>query len=308
MVAPEPVLARRRHYAHFYGLEPVVADGRRVAVVYGNCQAEALRVVLAGSSEEVLAVRIPAVHELTVDDLPHLSHLLGQADLLLSQPVGDDWRGLPIGTGQAAELLPAGGQVIRWPVIRHTGLHPHAAIIRTPWMGDPPVAPYHDLRTVLAVARGTPDRPQGHGRPEGYRAVAAASIAELRRREVEQELVPVSDLVEQAGAGATLTINHPGNAVLVPLAGRVLGACGLDAEPRDPGRVLLRSIQAPVAADVLEAQGLAPGLARDRWEIEGQAIEDEAVAEQQAPWYAERGPVVEAALQRYAPAIEALGL
>lgn len=314
-VASDPLHARRRHYAEFYGITAVPDDGRQVAVVHGNCQAESLRVVLeASAGAMVAAVRIPPVHELERSDLPHLQALLARADLLISQPVRADWRGLPCGTQQLAADAPS-ARLVMIPVVRHTGLHPFGALVRTPWMGDPPTVPYHDLRTILAAARGESaargeagDRPQGHGLAEGFRAVEAASIAELRRREARDDLVPVSDLIRPAGADAMLTINHPGNAVLVPLAGRILEACRVDAPPRDPGRTLLASIQAPRRADVLEALGLDPAAARDAWEVGGEEIADARVAADQAPWYADKEPVVRAALERYRPAIEALGL
>ncbi|MDO9354972.1 MAG: WcbI family polysaccharide biosynthesis putative acetyltransferase [Solirubrobacteraceae bacterium] len=306
MVA-ESVVARRHHYGQFYGLEPIVPGGRRVTLVYGNCQAESIRVVLEASSDELLAVRMPPVHELEREDLPHLTALLEQTDLLIAQPVRDDWRDLPLGTAQIGRLARRAQPTIGVPVIRHTGLHPHGALVRTPWMGDPPTVPYHDLRTILAVARGG-DRPTGHGRADGYRAVEAASIAELRRREERHGLVPASDLLRPAGIDAMHTINHPGNAVLVPLAGRLLAAAGIDAPPVDPGRTLLASIQAPLRRDVLEALDLDPAAARETWQVGGRSIDDETIAADQCPWYRDRAPVVQAALDRYAPAIEALGL
>lgn len=299
--------ARRRHYGRFYGLDPLPEDGRPVLLIHGNCQAEALRVAIEASTDDVVAVRCPPVHELEEDDLPALDRLLAKADVLVSQPIGDDWRGHPVGTAQVAARAPR-ARLVRIPVVRYVGLHPFAALIRTPWMGDPPVVPYHDLRTILAVARGTDERPAGHGDPAGFREVARLSVAELRRREDDGGLLRASDLVEQAGTGAALTPNHPGNAVLVPLAGRILEAAGVDAAPQDPGRTLLASVRAPVRADVLDALGLDPAAARETWASGGREISDAEVAAAQAGWYADRAPVVEAALRRYAPAIEALGL
>jgi hypothetical protein len=304
-VTPSSADARRRHYGGFYGLDPV-PEGRPLLLIHGNCQAEALRVVVEASTDEVVAVRVPPVHELESDDLPHLDRLLARAAVLVSQPVRDDYRELPVGTAQLAARAPK-ARLVTIPVVRHTGLHPWAALVRTPWMGDPPAVPYHDLRTILAVARGSA-RPQGHGAPEGFRAVARLSLDELARREREGGTVVASDLVEAAGAAAMVTVNHPGNAVLVPLAGRILAACGLDADARDPGRTLLAAVRAPIRPEVLDALGLDPSAATPAWDVGGRRLTEDEVAEAQTGWYAERAPVVEAALRRYAPAIEALGL
>jgi hypothetical protein len=71
--------------------------------VHGDCQAESLRVVLAGSPTfPYRTVRMPPVHGLTAADLPALRALLSRTPLLLSQPVHDDHRDLPLGTRQLA--------------------------------------------------------------------------------------------------------------------------------------------------------------------------------------------------------------
>jgi hypothetical protein len=304
-VTPSIPDARRRHYGGFYGLDPL-PEGRPLVVIHGNCQAEALRVVVSCSTDEVATVRLPPVHELERDDLPHLHRLLARATVLVSQPVRDDYRELPLGTAQIAAHAPR-ARLVAIPVVRHTGLHPWTALVRSPWMGDPPAVPYHDLRTILAVARGTA-RPAGHGAPEGFRAVARRSLDELARRERSAGTLVAGDLVEAAGAAAMLTVNHPGNAVLVPLAGRIMAACGLGDDARDPGRTLLASVRAPIRPDVLDALGLDASAATPVWDVGGGGLTEDEVAQAQAGWYADRAPVVEAALRRYAGTIEALGL
>lgn len=309
MTAAQADLARRQHYGQFYGLSELPPPGAAVLVVHGNCQAEAIRVVIAASTQAVSAVRIPPVHELCADDLPALRRLLSRTAILASQPVGDGYRGLPIGTDELAALAP-GAQVVRWPVVRYVGLHPYGALIRTPWRGDPPAVPYHDLRTMAGFARGlaVENRPRGNQDPVAFRAVAQASLDELDRRAASDGLVPVSDLITAAGAGAMHTINHPGNAVLAPLAGRIMAAAGIADAPRDPGRILLPSIVAPVRRDVLAALDLPLARARAHWLVGETEISDDAVARQQYPWYATRPEIIEAALRRCGPAIEALGL
>src|SRR5690349_13360191 len=144
---PDP---RTRHFGAFYGLEEPDGDDP-VTLVVGNCQAESLRLMLDGGG--LRTVRMPAVHELVADDLPHLDRWLARTSLLITQPIRDDYHGLPIGSQQLSERLGRGAATLRVPVIRFAGLYPAHAIVRSPSDPSrvPPVVAYHDLR-VLAEA------------------------------------------------------------------------------------------------------------------------------------------------------------
>ncbi len=297
--------ARRRHYADFYDGPP---GSGPVTVVLGNCQAESLRVLLAGSADHSApAVRIPPVHELTAADLAPLRRLLARTAVLLSQPVRDDYRGLPIGTRQVAAALPRGARVLHWPVVRHTGLHPYSAIVRHPSaMGAvPPVVAYHDLRT-LAVAAGETGVPR-HG-PGELREAARRSVSELARRESRDCDVGIADVLDGLGVRAAHTLNHPGNAVLITLARRVQETLGRVADAADPGRELLGGVRAPLEPPVLAALGLDAGAARADWLVDGVAVPDATVRAAQLDWYAGHPQWVDAGLRRHADRLELLGL
>ena len=178
---------RTRHYGTFYGLDPGdrtdtadadgLSDDLPVLLVWGNCQAEAVRVLLAASpSLQMRAVRIPPVFELTASDIDPLRRLAGRASVLLAQPVKDGHRDLPLGTAEVASLMLKGGTVVRWPVIRCSVLQPFQVIIRDPRdpTREPPVVPYHDLRT-LASARTGKDLLAADIPIDGCARVAAAS-------------------------------------------------------------------------------------------------------------------------------------
>lgn len=298
---------RTQHYGEFYGLDDIPTD-RPVAVALGNCQAEALRVLLAGAPG-LRTVRIPPVHELAAADLPHLSTLLARTQVLLSQPVRPDYRDLPLGTAQVAELLPPEAEVLRWPVIRYAGLHPYQVIVRHPADRSlsPPVVPYHDLRTVAAaldvpreVIAAAPD-------PGTVQALAQASVAELARREAAQTDVAVSDVLLAAGAGAAHTINHPGNAVMSVLAQRVLAALGEPGAVADPGRDLLGGVRAPLEPAVLTGLGL-PDPPRAHWLVDGEALDDGTVRAAQEAFYRADPGWTRAALDRHGDRGRALGL
>ena len=296
--------ARRTHYGDFY--DGPIGDGP-VAFVHGNCQAESLRVLLATSPTfPHPLVRLPPVHELTAADLVPLRALLRRTAILLAQPIRDDYRELPIGTRQLAAQLPPDARLLRFPVIRHSGLHPWSAIVRHPSDRSvtPPVVPYHDLRT-LAAAAGRP-RPRRAG-AAALRAAAADSVAELARRERRTADVGVSDLLMRYGVDAAHTLNHPGNPVLVALARRVQRALGTPQDAGDPGRPLLGGIRAPLEEPVLDALGIAAE-PRAHWLVDGAPVSAEHVAAEQARWYVTHPQWVEAGLARHAGRMERLGL
>jgi hypothetical protein len=294
--------ARRAHYGDFYG----AAIHEPVAVVWGNCQAESVRVLLDGSPTfPVRTVRVPPVHELEAEDLGPMGALLPHVVILVAQPVRDGYRGLPIGTGEVATRLAPDAVVARVPIVRYVGLHPYAAIVRHPSApaAVPPVVPYHDLRS-LALAAG---RPRGRlPGPATLRSVAAGSVAELARREGGTDLA-VSDLLLPSGAGAAHTLNHPGNRILLGLARRVQGFLGLPDDAADPGRQLLGSIRAPVEAEVAEALGLdtPPTTA---WTVEGAQVDPDEVHHAHVRWYREHPLWVQGGLDRHAQRMDMLGL
>ena len=311
MTTTTPVVdGRTRHYGDFYGLSEPEGDGA-VALVVGNCQAESLRIALEGGG--LRTVRTPAVHELVATDLPHLARWLGRAELLVSQPVRDDYHGLPLGTAQLAAALPERARVVRVPVIRFAGHYPAHAIVRPPSDASlvPPVVEYHDLRLVVRAAAlgGAVDAPPPLPplRPEAVRAVAELSRGELRRREEAHDAVVVSDLFDSPSFAQMRTLNHPGNPVWRSLAERVRRRLALPEHEVDPGRPLLDSVHAPREAAVVEAFGLeeAP---TDHWLVGGRRVEAAEVEEAHLAWYADHPEVVTAALARHADALRLLGL
>lgn len=289
-------MSRRRHYGGFYGPLPAGPVG----LVHGNCQAEALRVLLGHGF-----VRMPPVHELTAEDLPHLHGLLARCDVLVAQPVRDGYRDLPLGTSQLAARLPRGARTIRVPVVRYNGLHPYAAIVRHPddMARVPPMVPYHDLRTLAAAAGRPPAGPPG---AEVLRGIARRSVAELARRERDTD-VGVSDRLAGLGAAAAHTLNHPGNPVLIALARRVQEALGGPVDAADPGRVLLGGVRAPLSAEVVDALGL-DAVPRPGWTVDGAPVDDDAVRAAQLAWYREHPQWVAAGLRRHRDRLELLGL
>ena len=285
-----------------------MADDRPLLVVVGNCQAESYRLLL--DAGDVRTQRIPALHELTPADVPPLLELLSRTDLLVSQPTVDDYRGLPVGTRQLHAVLPPGARTALVPSLRYAGLHPFHLLVHPPGLDrpDPPLVPYHDVRTVLAADDERQARPAREPiglTTDAVRAVAAASVAELARREALHDTVVVSDLFERPTADAMRTINHPGNAVLVPTAARIRSALGLEPAPPGVDRPLLTSLWAPLLPEVVAAHGLDAPATLD-WTIDGRTATAATVAATHREWYARRPEMLDAALARAAPLLDVL--
>jgi hypothetical protein len=312
-------LGRLRHYREFYGAEVDGAEPNDAQVplwlVLGNCQAEALRRVLdAVADRPYRTVRVPPVHELGADDIPHLQALLRRTAVLLTQPIRDDYRDLPLGSAQLAAAVPASATVLRWPVIRYAGLYPFQVIVRHPAdrSVDPPEVPYHDLRTIGAALRGRAlDAPWDVDvAPAQFRAVAQASQSALADRERRDTDVAVSDVLPDAGADAAHAINHPGNTVFVTLARRILAALDVRGDVATTAlgdRALLGSVYAPLEQRVLDALDIT-AQARTRWLFHGESIDPERVHRIQMTWYQHNPDFLRLAVERHRSTIDLLGL
>lgn len=302
---------RERHYGGFYGVDPVEADDDRpLLVVWGNCQAEALRIVLDSAPQfPYRSVRVPPVHELTAADVPLVEALFQRASVVVTQPIRPGYRGLPIGTADVTAMAPTAKRIV-WPVIRYGGLFPFQVIVRHPSNPSavPAGVPYHDLRTVIAskAGRTTSDGWDRDVTPDRLLAAAQWSIAQLHSREQRDCDVAVSDVLLGLGADAAHTINHPANPVLSALGDRILGE--LEAgSPIMPDRELLGGIRAPLEQRVIDALGI-DAQPRADWTVNGVSIDDMAIRIAQMRWYDNHPEFLDAAIDRYEELLDILGL
>ena len=305
--------ARTRHFGDFYGLGNAGPnDSRPLWLLVGNCQAEALRLVLDGVHDRPYStIRIPPVHELEPSDLTPLRGLLRRAAVLLCQPIRSGYRDLPVGTAELAAELSRDARVIRWPVIRYAGLHPFQAIVRHPADRSvvPPVVPYHDLRTVVAARDGKSGADEWDASVDeaAFVAVAEASQSELARREHLQCDVGVSDVLSHSGADAAHTINHPGNRVLTELGRRVLSALEVVLRVPQPATTLLDSVMAPLDQRVLTARNITAEPRRN-WVSHGTELNPADVHRAQLQWYRHHPDYVALAIARHSQTLDLLGL
>ncbi|WCZ36648.1 hypothetical protein CHEID_05530 [Corynebacterium heidelbergense] len=332
---------RRQHYGEFYGLKlafpPPGEDGEAAALprvtVVGNCQAESLRIVLS-STQAIRSHRVPPIHEWVPSDLPSVYATLAATDVLVMQPVRSDYRGMPIGTTQLQQHLPATASTVIYPVLRWDGLTPYQAIVRSPLEPglDPPVLPYHDLRILVAAATGgrQPVAPQAG--QQALTIVAEESVEQLRRRESAAGAVQMSDVL--ARHPVWHTINHPDNETLRTMGDRVFaqireaesrgtrahisssaGTAGEGACRAPADREMLGRIDSPLEPAALTALGMDLDAGDPRWQlsqrqswrVDGREVRaDELFAEHMA-FYREHPEIVEAGLLRHRDKLELLG-
>lgn len=273
-------------------------------VVVGNCQAESTRKLLM-STGHFSGERIAPVHELEAPDMEWFLDLVARADVLVTQPIRDGYRGLPVGTGQLRALLRRGARHVVVPVLRFDGLMPYQAIIRDPDEPslNPPVVPYHDLRTLCLAAGAAPAPAPSR---DALRRAASMSVEQIRVRERAHGTVVVSDYLERSPVWHT--VNHPDNATLTAMAARVLQALGLPGEPVPPDYEMLGGLDAPVdpaAAAALGVDVAGRGEWRDR---KAGPIDAAEIAAAQLEFYRQRPALVAHGLARHAERIANLGL
>ena len=275
--------------------------------VVGNCQAESTRKLLA-SSEVFDSERITPVHELNPEDMGWFSHRIAHTDILVTQPIRDDYRGLPVGTSQLLAQLPRGAVHVVVPVLRFDALMPYQAIIRDPAdpSVNPPVIPYHDLRILVAAAHGYSAPVAATPKPEALRQAAAMSIGQIRSREQRHGTVVISDFLETTPLWHT--VNHPNNATLVELAARILRELNIDAPIQAPDYEMLGMLDAPIEQDAAAALGIEVA-GRTQWtHRETGVIPHEEIVQQQLEFYRRRPQLVEHGLLRHADRLATLGL
>lgn len=305
------------HLRRWHELDPVTVEPGSVGFVWGNCQAESIRrmVAPAGAAHGVEFVRLPPVFEMDEAEVGRLHDLLAVAGVLVTQPVKDEYRVPGCGSEQLVARLPAGARVVRVPTTYYEGLFPWQVHAHDAAGGrvDAPLTDYHDLRLLDAAVRGW-DVDRAVSRIESttpdavaVRELAARSQAELRRRNADLD-VDTTDAVVAGGAEAMWTVNHPANGTLRAVGAGVLEALGWEGGPDVPDHQMLGGSRAPLEAAVLTALDLDPAPARPRWCLAGRDVPWAEVAAAQLELYAARPGVADRAVQRYADRTAALGL
>nr|VDG63010.1 Uncharacterised protein [Streptococcus thermophilus] len=281
--------------------------GAMFLTVVGNCQAESLRKLLA-TTGHFESERIPPVHELTQADMGWFGDMLVRTDVLVTQPIREDYRGLPVGTAQMLAQLPSGARHAIVPVLRFDALMPFTAIIRDPADSslNPPVVPYHDLRILCAAAQGLDAPVTPPLSPDAYRRALAMSVNNIRTREERFGSVRISDYLETLPVWHI--INHPDNETLAVVASRILQTLGLAGSVDMPDYEMLGELDAPLDPGACAALGVSVR-GRDAWmHRETGEIPWEEIVDKQLAHYRERPALVAHGLERHAERIANLEL
>jgi hypothetical protein len=142
---------------------------------------------------------------------------------------------------------------------------------------------------------------------DSCRAVADASSAELRRREIRDCVVGLFGVFDRPEPGDMFTINHPGNRVLVELSRRLQHALGRPADATEPGRNLLGEVSAPVDRRAAEGFGL-PATGRRVWRVGEREVAAREIPDAQQGWYRANPWIVDAGYMQHRATMETLGL
>jgi hypothetical protein len=286
-------------------------------VVYGNCQAPALRDVLRDSpafAAEYDVVCAPVVHTATRDDLDEVERLVRGASLIVTQPIKEHYRGMALGTDEITAAAPRGCRVIRFPVLFYRSLFPFQVHLSREPVPAPMTVAYHDLRLLYAAAEGMgPDGAlewlRSYVPDAGALKQLAAKVAETNRRYELDTDVKVFDRFTASPAmhrASFFTINHPTRQLLRVVAEQVHSAVGLPFTDEGTDE-FLGWLRTPLEPAVLSGLGL-PANGDSDWVINGEHVHADAVARAHLDFYRARPEVLAAALEEHGPLLRDLGL
>jgi len=246
---------------------------RPIALVYGNCQAEALRQILLthpAFAQRYHLPRIPRVNDITPHVLARIQSRLSEVEVLIAEEIEPGHRGMDLGTEQLVARLPGSATVLRYPVAHFEGAFPFQVYVDR---GDQPrlavsapMTDYHDLRTLYAASRGwnlgTTLRRLDELRldPQWVRDNAERSLKQLSRQEAAGT-AQLTTFIRRHPTTSFLTINHPANGLVSEVARQLLTQLG----HRDADLVLgsrqtyFDGLVTPLEPQIVRALGGGPG-------------------------------------------------
>jgi hypothetical protein len=294
---------------------------RPVAVVYGNCTAEPLRTLLADSltfAERYRTEPLPAAHVIgSAEAAAQVRRTVAEAQLIIYQPVRENYRGLPLGSAQITADASSTARRLTVPALYYDGVFPYQAYVRATDNSReeiPRLSGYHDLRFLFCAAEGLKhDEAQTwfrdfRGSPDGLRAWAVNAQRRVRAYEASLDIAVTDRLFSAAlHHRSFFTADHPTNAALVELAARIHAALGLDYDPVVPRHALLGHYRAPLDGDVVDALTLPtdPGI---DWVVNDRRYPREQLLAEHLAFYAEHPESVAAGMAEHGHRMDMLGI
>jgi hypothetical protein len=288
-----------------------------LCLVYGSCQADAIRALLEASPAFRTAYRtehIPAVQEVTDSTLPELRQAVSRASLMVSQNVRDGYHGLPVGSDEMFELAPSGCRRVSIPSLYYEGLFPFQVYVRDGRrVADAPWSVYHDLRFLYCAGKGWSDSAALRWfrtfdpAPDAVRAIADQAQAVLRAHEVRLDVKVAERLVASDMHGRSFfTVNHPTNAALLEVVAGVHDALQIPYARPEIGGELLGFLRTPLEPSTIDALELE--MSPRAWVINGHPYSLEDLLVLHLAWYRDHAELVTPALSEYETRMRTLGL
>lgn len=99
--------------------------------IIGNCQAEIIREIIQSSTQEEFNLpNIKPVHLLSESDMSCVYEHVATSSVLVIQLIGDDYRGLKVGTNQLRRILPPESKCIVIPNLYWDGYYPSLTYLK----------------------------------------------------------------------------------------------------------------------------------------------------------------------------------
>ena len=203
--------------------------------VHGNCQAPALADLIAqacGGAVDVISRQVYSI-DLEAEGAAHI-HDVETADVILTQPVADGYRGTDIlSTSWMRARARKDAIFLVFPVIYHRGLLPQCFTLADYHTGR---LAYHDAHALdyFLMGEGAEAFVRATNRsdflPESFvlSELSRTTLELLRRERAFAVDLPVSDIIaSRLMSGQPMyTVNHPSRTVMADLADRVLERLG----------------------------------------------------------------------------------
>lgn len=282
---------------------------RPLAIVYGNCQAEPLRQILAASPQFAASfetVQIPPVHSITGSQLKILEDLLPRIGLIIGQPVSNNYRGMKLGLDQISQRA-CDLRLISWPSLYWEVPFPFMVYVHLQLRQavDAPIVRYHDLRFLscasrqLGPAEAAAFLDEYKPAADGLESIIKKSRLTTAEREQKCDIKLFSWIQEPENSNrAFWTVNHPARYVLERVAEEIHHALGLDFEKLG-GRDLLSGVSAPVHP---------ASSGRTDWVVNGKVLPQRDLLALHLDWYAAHPKALSTGLREHEERMDKLAL